>query len=83
MNAFGLLTVPPMVVAVTTCAPALPIGVIAVIVVEFTTTTLVAATPPTVTLLAPVKFVPVIVKAVLPKVVPDVGDTLVMVGAAT
>ena len=64
-------------------APAVPIGVTAVIEVALTTTTLAAATPPTVTLLAPVKLVPVIVKAVLPKVEPDVGEILVMVGAGT
>ena len=45
-----------------------------------TTTTLVAATPPTVTLVAPVKLVPVIMKAVPPKVVPEVGLTFLMVG---
>ena len=83
VNAFGLLPVPPMVVAVTICAPAFPIGVIAVIVVEFTTTTLVAATPPTVTLLAPVKFVPIIVIVVPPVAGPLDGLTLATVGAAT
>jgi hypothetical protein len=46
-----------------------------------TTTTLVAATPPTVTLDAPVRFVPVIVIAVPPNVDPDVGETEDTVGA--
>ena len=64
-------------------APADPAGVDAVIEVASTTTTLVAATPPTVTLLAPVKLVPVMVIAVLPAVGPEVGLTLVIVGAAT
>jgi hypothetical protein len=48
--------------------------------VEETTTTLVAATPPTVTLDAPVSAVPVIVIAVPPAVVPDVGVTEAIVG---
>ena len=38
-------------------APADPAGVVAVIVVAFTTTKLVAAVPPMVTLVAPVKLV--------------------------
>ena len=83
VNALGKLTVPPAVVTATLCAPAVPGGVSAVIEVALTTTTLVAATPPTVTLLAPVKFVPVIVKGVLPKVEPTVGEMLEMVGAGT
>ena len=83
MNALGKLTVPPAVVTATLCAPAVPAGVTAVMEVALTTTTLVAATPPTVTLLAPVKFVPVIVKAVPPNVVPDVGEMLATVGAGT
>jgi hypothetical protein len=83
VNALGKLTVPPAVVTAMLCTPAVPGGVTAVIEVALTTTTLVAATPPTVTLLAPVKFVPVIVKAVLPKVEPDVGEILAMVGAGT
>ena len=83
VNALGKLTVPPAVVTATLCAPAVPGGVTAVIEVALTTTTLVAATPPTVTLLAPGKFVPVIVKGVLPKVEPVVGEMLEMVGAGT
>ena len=50
-------------------------GVTAVIVVELTTTTLVAATPPIVTPVAPVNPVPVIVIAVPPARGPLVGDT--------
>ena len=53
---------------------------IAVREVALTTTTLVAAAPPTVTLLAPNKFVPVIVKVVPPAVGPKVGSRLVIVG---
>ena len=44
---------------------------------------LVAATPPTVTLLAPVKFVPVMVIAVAPRVEPVVGLIAERVGAGT
>ena len=75
--------VPPAVVTATLFAPAVPAGVTAVMLVAETTTTLVAATPPTVTLLAPVRFVPVIVIAVPPRVEPLVGVTAVIVGAGT
>ena len=71
-----------MVIA-TLFAPAVPAGVTAVMLVAETTTTLVAATPPTVTLLAPVRFVPVIVIAAPPIVEPLVGLTNVRVGGAT
>ena len=49
--------------------------------VDETTTTLVADTPPTVTLVAPVKLVPVIVIAVPPAVEPEVGVTEEMAGS--
>ena len=52
-------------------------------VVALTTTTPVAAVPPKVTLVAPVKLVPVMVTAVPPRVVPVLGLTLVTVGGAT
>ena len=67
-------------VTVTVTAPALPAGVVAVIVVLFTTTTFVAAMPPNVTVAPAAKFVPVIVTAVPPAVGPLFGDTLVTVG---
>jgi hypothetical protein len=51
-----------------------------VIVVLFTTTTLVAAVPPNVTVAPVAKFVPVIVTAVPPAVVPDGGDIEITVG---
>ena len=70
-------------VTATLLAPALPAGVLAVIEVALTTTTLVAATPSTFTIVAPVKLVPVIVNAVPPKVVPEVGAMEVIVGATT
>ena len=50
--------------------------------VELTTITLVAAVPPMVTAVAPVKPVPVMVMAVPPAVEPLVGEILVTVGAA-
>ena len=70
----------PVLVTVTVTAPALPAGVVAVIVVLFTTTTLVAATLPNVTAAPVAKFVPVIVTAVPPAVEPLLGDTLLTVG---
>ena len=83
VNAFVAVAVPPDVVTATLCAPTVPAGVTAVTLVDETTTTLVAATPPTVTLVAPVKLVPVIVIAVPPAVEPVVGDTDESDGAAT
>ena len=78
-----MLAVLKGVVTATLFAPALPAGVTAVMLVEETTFTLVAATPSTVTLLAPVKFVPVMVIAVPPRVVPDDGLTPEIVGVGT
>lgn len=74
---------PPGFVTVTVTAPRLPAGVVAVIVVELTTTTLVAAALPNVTVAPVAKFVPVIVTAVPPPAGPLLGDTLVTVGGAT
>jgi hypothetical protein len=56
---------------------------VAVICVALTTTRLVAAVPPIVTVAPVAKFVPVIVTAVPPTVVPVFGDTLVTVGGTT
>jgi hypothetical protein len=53
-------------VTVTVRAPALPAGVVAVIDVPLTTTTLVAAVDPNFTVAPEAKFVPVIVTAVPP-----------------
>jgi len=83
VNALVLVAGPPAVVTVTSFTPAVPAGVIAVMLVALTTTTLVAETLPTFTLVAPVKLVPVMVIEVPPNVVPDVGLTLVMVGNGT
>jgi len=51
-----------------------------VIVVLFTTLIVVAAKPPNVTKVAPVKFVPVIVTLFPPAVLPDDGEMLVIFG---
>ncbi len=82
MNALALVAVPPAVVTVTVFAPAVPAGVFAVIDVTVETTTLVAAMPLTVTLVAPVKLVPEIVIDVPPLVGPEFGLTDEMVGTA-
>jgi len=70
-------------VTVTVTAPALPAGVVAVIVVLFTTTTFVADAVPNVTVAPVAKFVPVIVTAVPPAVDPLFGLTPVTVGVPT
>ena len=75
------MPVPLGVVTATFTSPAACAGVVAVMVVALTTTTPVAALPPKVTLVAPVKPVPVMVTAVPPAVVPVSGLTLVTVGA--
>jgi hypothetical protein len=84
VNPFVRLPVWPFTVTVTVTAPASPDGVVAVIVVLFTTVTLVACLRvskiPTVAPAA--KFVPVIVIAVPPSVDPVFGETLLTVGAA-
>jgi hypothetical protein len=69
-------------VTVTVAAPALPAGVVAVIDVVLTTTTLVADILPNVTVAPAAKFVPVIVTAVPPAVVPLAGFMLLTVGGA-
>ena len=83
VNAFVNVAVPPAVVIATLFAPAAAAGVTAVTLVAEFTTTLVAATPPTVTLVAPVRFAPVRVIAVPPIVEPLVGLTDVIVGGTT
>ena len=67
-------------VKVTVEVPALPAGVVTVMVVLFTTTTFVAAVVPNVTVAPVAKFVPVIVTAVPPATGPLLGDTLLTVG---
>ena len=74
--------VPLGVVTSTLAVPALPAGVIAVMVVAFTTVTEVAAVPPIVTAVAPVKPVPVMVTDCPPASGPDDGLIAVAVGPA-
>jgi hypothetical protein len=69
-------------VTVTVTAPVLPAGVVAVMVVLFTTTTFVAAALPNITVAPAAKFVPVIVTAAPPAVDPLFGLTLLTVGGA-
>jgi len=69
-------------VTTTVTAPAACPGVVAVIVVPFVTTTLLAAVPPNVTVAPETKFVPVIVTAVPPATGPLFGLTLLTVGGA-
>ncbi len=72
---------PPSAVTIMPTAPAVVrAGVIQVIVVLFTTLREVAAKPPNVTKVAPVKFVPVIVAFVPPSVLPDDGEMPVIFG---
>ena len=77
-----MVAVPPAVVTVMLFKPAVPAGVLAEIKVEVLLKR-VAATPPTFTLVAPVKLVPVIVMVVPPVTGPEIGVTVVMVGSAT
>lgn len=74
---------PPGVVTTTLAEPALPAGVVAVMLVALTTVKEVAAAPPMVTPVAPVKFVPVMVTFVPPEVGPLDGLIDVTVGPPT
>ncbi len=71
---------PPPVVTIMPTAPAVRAGVIHVIVVLFTMLREVAANPPNVTNVAPVKFVPLIVTFVSPAVLPVNCEMLVIFG---
>ena len=75
--------VPPGVVTTTLAVPAAWAGVVTVMDVALFTTRLVAAVPPMVTPVAPVKSVPIMVMLVPPATGPLVGEILVTVGAAT
>lgn len=79
-NTASLVTEPFGVVTVTSLSPAVPAGVVAIIEVAEATTKLGDATAPTVTLVAPVKFVPVKVSAVPPVMGPLPGATPESVG---
>ena len=72
--------VPPTVVTLTSTVP-VPAGDVAVILVALFTVNEIAAVAPNFTALAPVKFVPVTVTVVPPALGPEVGLTLVTVGA--
>ena len=82
MNVFAVIEEPSVVVTTTGCAPTIPAGDTAVILVAETTTTLVAATPPMVTPVVLANNVPVIENGVPPKRIPVAGATVVMVGTA-
>ncbi len=72
---------PPPVVTIMPTSPAVArAGVIQVIVVLSTMLREVAATPPNVTDVAPVKFVPVIITLVPPSVLPDDDEMLLITG---
>ena len=81
-SVFAALVPPTFVVTRTEAVPAVPAGVVAVIWVALFTVKLVAATPPMVTAVAPVKSVPVIVIEVPPVVAPVFGETLETVGVS-
>jgi len=83
VNAPIFVAVPPGVVTLTFCNPA-PAGVTAVINVPLLLIKKeVAATSPTVTLVDPVKFNPIIEITVPPSVEPEDGVTVAMVGATS
>jgi hypothetical protein len=63
--------------------PAVPAGIVALIVVELVTLTPVAALPPMVTVAPVTKLVPVMVTLVPPVVEPEFGDITVTVGTPT
>ena len=81
-SVFAALVPPGVVVTctLTAPAPAARAGVVQVIVVASITLKLVAAVPPKVTPVAPVKFVPKSVTLVPPAMVPVAGAMLVSVG---
>ena len=82
VNPLALVAVPPAVVTTTDTTLALAAGVTAVMEVADTTVKLVAGTEPNNTLVAPDKFVPVMVIVVPPAVGPVNGLTDVMAGTA-
>jgi hypothetical protein len=71
-----------LLVTTTFTAPAVCAGVVAVIVPLPTTVTFVAVFPPSFTVAPERKFVPVMVTAVPPLAVPDVGEMALTVGGA-
>jgi len=77
------VAVPLLSVTTTLTAPTAWAGVLAVMLVVLTTVTPVAAVPPNVTVAPETNPVPVMVTAVPPAVVPEVGETAVTVIGAT
>ena len=73
----------PLLVTVTLTAPAVPAGVVAVMLVLLTTVTFVAAVLPKVTVAPEAKLVPVMVTAVPPLACPLFGLTPATVGVTT
>lgn len=71
---------PPGLVTVTVAAPEVPAGVVAVICVALTTTTLVADAVPIVTVAPATNLVPAIVTDVPPAIGPLFGEILLTVG---
>ena len=82
MNVTFCVVIPLGVVTTIFCAPAVPAGVFAVMVEEFTTTIVVADPAPILTVDPAIKFVPVIVMEVPPAKGPEAGVTLTRVGSA-
>ena len=74
--------VPPAVVTVMSTVPAVVAGDVAVIELALMTVNDAAAIPPNFTLVAPVKFVPLMVTLVPPALEPVFGLMLVTVGCA-
>ena len=83
MKPLARLPLCPLTVTVTVAAPAVPAGVVAVMVVLLTTVTFVAAAEPKLTVAPEAKLVPVIVTEVPPAIGPLFGATAVTVGCAT
>jgi hypothetical protein len=75
------VAVPLGVVTVTFFSPTVPAGTVAVTVRSSTTATLVAATPPMATAVAPVRVVPLSVIVMPPEMSDDGGSTAASVGA--
>ena len=75
--------VPPGLVTRTLALPAVPAGTVQVMLVALATLKLLHAVPPTVTAVAPVRLVPVMLMLVPPAVGPALGDTPVTVGGVT
>ena len=76
------VTGPPAVVTTTLAGPAVPDGAVTVIDVEVSAVT-VAAVPPIVTEVAPVRLVPPMTTELPPATGPALGVTEPMIGAAT